>query len=110
MAFVSLGMLELIHSFNIKSEQSILENSILENKYLVMSLIAGIIMQIVVIIIPQLAKIFELTTLTMQQWIITAVISILPIPIIEIQKSINKINEEKSYTKNNIVKRTKYNY
>jgi len=110
MTFFALGTLELIHSFNIKSEQSILENSILENKYLVMSLIAGIIMQIVVIIIPQLAKIFELTTLTMQQWIITAVISILPIPIIEIQKSINKINEEKSYTKNNIVKRTKYNY
>lgn len=110
MTFFALGTLELIHSFNIKSEQSILENSILENKYLVMSLIAGIIMQIVVIIIPQLAKIFELTTLTMQQWIITAVISILPIPIIEIQKSINKINEEKSYKKNNIVKRTKYNY
>ena len=110
MTFFALGTLELIHSFNIKSEQSILENSILENKYLVMSLIAGIIMQVVVIIIPQLAKIFELTTLTMQQWIITAVISILPIPIIEIQKSINKINEEKSYTKNNIVKRTKYNY
>ena len=28
MAFVSLGMLELIHSFNIKSEQSILKSEI----------------------------------------------------------------------------------
>ena len=56
MTFFALGTLELIHSFNIKSEQSILENSILENKYLVMSLIAGIIMQIVVIIIPKINK------------------------------------------------------
>ena len=34
MAFVSLGLLELVHSFNIKSEESIFKIGILENKYL----------------------------------------------------------------------------
>ena len=33
MAFVSLGMLELIHSFNIKSEQSILKSEIFNDKF-----------------------------------------------------------------------------
>ena len=33
MAFVSLGLLELVHSFNIKSEESLFKVGILENKY-----------------------------------------------------------------------------
>ena len=33
MAFVSLGILELVHSFNIKSEGSILNKSFIQNKY-----------------------------------------------------------------------------
>ena len=35
MAFVSLGLLELVHSFNIKSEESLFKTEIFENKYLI---------------------------------------------------------------------------
>ena len=41
MAFVCLGLLELIHSFNIKNEKSIFETGLFENKYLVGSLFIG---------------------------------------------------------------------
>ena len=91
MAFVSLGMLELVHSFNIKSEESIFKIGIFENKYLIGAFILGLILQISVVLIPGLAQIFKLVPLTPIQWIYTAVISILPIIIIEAQKKINEI-------------------
>ena len=92
MAFLTMGFLELIHSINIKSEKSIFEVKILKNKYLIGSIILGILIQIIVVLIPPVANIFELTELNQTQWLITIVISILPIPIMELQKKLNKIN------------------
>lgn len=89
MAFLSLGMLELIHSFNIKSEESIFKIGIFENKYLVGALILGIILQVGVVIIKPLAEIFNLVQLNGMQWLYTILISIAPIPIMEIQKAVN---------------------
>ena len=74
MAFVSLGMLELIHSFNIKSEQSILKSEIFNNKYLIGAFILGAILQIGVVLVPKVADIFKLVPF-----------------IIEIQKKFNEI-------------------
>lgn len=91
MAFVSLGLLELVHSFNIKSEGSILKKGALNNKFLIGSFILGTILQVIVVIIPYFANIFSLVTLNQTQWIYTILISLLPLPIIEMQKWINKI-------------------
>ena len=86
MAFISIGLLELIHSFNIKSEKSIFKTNIFKNKFMIGSFLLGIIVQLIVAIIPQLAEIFKLVPLNQTQWIITLAISILPIPIMELQK------------------------
>ena len=91
MAFLSMGLLELVHSFNIKSEQSIFRIGILENKFLIGSFILGTIVQISVVLIPLLAEIFQLVPLNQTQWIITIMISLLPIPIMELQKKLNEV-------------------
>ena len=96
MAFVSLGLLELVHSFNIKTEESIFKTGIFENKYLIGSFILGTLLQVIVVIVPSLAKIFELVPLNFVQWIYTILISIMPIFIIEVQKMF----KEKSDSKN----------
>ena len=64
MAFISIGLLELVHSFNIKSEKSIFKTGILENKFLIGSFILGIIVQVIVVLIPALANIFNVVKLT----------------------------------------------
>ena len=69
MAFASLGILELVHSFNIKTEESIFKTGIFENKFLVGSFIVGILMQVVVIVVPFFAKMFDLIPLSNMQWI-----------------------------------------
>ena len=90
MAFVAMGLLELVHSFNIKSEQSIFKVGIFENKFLIGSFILGLFVQTIVVIIPTFAEVFKLVPLNQAQWIIALSISILPIPIIELQKKVNE--------------------
>ena len=100
MAFVALGVLELVHSFNIKSEQSIFKIGILENKFLIGSFVLGFFIQTIVVVIPGLANIFKLVPLNQTQWLITLVISFLPIPIMEAQKKLNEFKFGKViYTK-----------
>ena len=86
MAFVSMAMLELVHSFNVKSEESIFKVGIFENKYLIGAFILGTLLQVVVVMVPALANVFSLVPLNGTQWLYTLGISILPIIIIEAQK------------------------
>ena len=95
MAFLSMGLLELVHSFNIKSEQSIFEIGIFENKFLIGSFILGTIIQISVVLNPTLADIFKLVPLNQVQWLIVAIISFLPIPIMELQKKMDLVKGSK---------------
>lgn len=100
MAFISLGVLELVHSFNVKSENSLFKSNIFENKFLIGSFLLGTFIQTIVAIIPMFANIFKLVPLNQTQWIITIIISFLPIPIIEMQKKLNEIKFGKIiYTK-----------
>ena len=55
MAFVALGMLELVHSFNIKSDESIFKVGLFENKYLIGAFVLGTLLQVSVIMIPTFA-------------------------------------------------------
>ena len=102
MAFLSIGFLELIHSFNVKNEKSIFEAGLFENKYLVGSFVLGIFIQAIVVVVPTFAKVFEVVPLNLTQWIITVAISILPVPVIELQKKLdfkNKTVEKKEEKK-----------
>ena len=95
MAFVSLGLLELIHSFNIKSEESIFKIGLLENKYLIGAFILGTLLQIIVVIVPGFASVFKLVPLNSIQWLYIAAISTVPIVVMELQKAVNGFKIEK---------------
>ena len=105
MAFISMGLLELVHSFNIKSEKSVFKVGIWENKFLIGSFVLGILVQTIVVVIPVLANIFNVVNLTKPQWAITLIISISPIPIMELQKKINGMNVK---NKRNILLRIQF--
>ena len=96
MAFVALSTLELVHSFNIRSEESIFKVGFFKNLYLIGAVLLGILLQIIVVVIPEIAKIFDVVPLNYNQWVYTIIISILPIFIMEAQKKINGIRFEKN--------------
>ena len=91
MAFISLSMLELVHSFNIRSENSIFEIGVFKNKYLNIAFLAGAILQIAVVVIKPIAKIFDVVPLNTTQWIFTFAISITPIVIMEFKKKLKEL-------------------
>lgn len=106
MAFLSLGLLELVHSFNVKSENSIFKSGLFENKYLIGAFLIGAILQIGVVVISPIAEIFKLVQLNNVQWLYTILISIAPIPIIEIQKFISRYESYGHLVNNNLEKAT----
>ena len=93
MAFISLSLLELVHSFNVRSEEeSLFKIGIFKNMYLIGAFLLGLILQVAVIAIPSVATIFAATPLNGKQWLYTLLISFLPIIIVEAQKKINEIH------------------
>ena len=90
MAFFALSTLELVHSFNIKSESSIFKVGIFNNMYLIGAVVLGLALQTVVIINPTISQIFGSVPLNSTQWLYVILISVLPLIIMELQKAINE--------------------
>ncbi len=89
MAFAVLSLSQLFHSFNMRSEHSLSEIGIFTNRKLVYSFIICAFLQIIVITVPTLAKVFQVVPLTMRQWAITILLAFVPIIAVELQKKIN---------------------
>lgn len=95
MAFATLSLSELIHAFNMRSEGSVIKAGLFKNIYLVLSFILGVILEVAVITIPQAASIFGVTPLGAAGWVIVALLSLMPLVIVEVQKRFNeRLNKE----------------
>lgn len=84
--FAVLSLSQLFHAFNMRSEHSLRTIGLWSNPKMLLSFIVCAFLQIAVISIEPLAKIFQVTPLSPIQWVLTAVLSFLPIPIVEVQK------------------------
>ncbi len=86
MAFAVLSLSQLFHSFNMRSDYSIFKIKFFSNPQLIFSFILCSLMQIGVISFKPIASIFQVTALDNTQWLIVALLSILPIILVELQK------------------------
>lgn len=84
MAFSVLGISQLLHAFNMRSESSILNRDFFKNKFLLFAFLSGTLLQILVVTF--LSGIFKTVPLSLYQWLVCFGLSILPIPIVELQK------------------------
>lgn len=91
MAFAVLSISQLVHAFNMRSEKSVIKAGLFKNPYLVLSLICGLLLEVSVIMIPQLASVFGVTPLNAAEWTVVAVMSVLPLVIVELQKLFSSI-------------------
>ncbi len=89
MAFAVLSLSQLFHSFNMRSEYSLSEIGIFSNRQLVFSFLICSLLQIAVITVAPLARVFQVIPLTSRQWAITLFLSFVPIIAVEIQKKLN---------------------
>lgn len=89
MSFAVLSLSQLVHAFNMRSEQSVIKAGLFKNKYLILSFIIGTILEVCVIQIPFIAQIFGVIPLDLLQWIIVAVLSAMPLGLVELQKLVS---------------------
>ena len=86
MAFGVLSLSELIHAFNMRSSQSLFRIGFFSNRKMVFAFIICAALQISVMMIPPLAGIFGVATLTSSQWGIVWGFSLVPLVVMEIAK------------------------
>ncbi len=86
MCFAVLSLSQLFHSFNMRSEHSLASIGLFSNRKLVYSFIICAFLQMIVIMVPVLARIFQVVPLNFRQWAITLLLAIAPILIVETQK------------------------
>ena len=87
MAFIVLSLSELVHVFNIRdNKKSIFKTSILNNKKLILAIIASFLLMVVVLFIPALRTIFSLPVLPINNIIEIICLVLAPIGIVEILK------------------------
>ncbi len=89
MAFVSLCMIQLFHSYNLRSQDySLFSIRPLSNKTLNWAFLIGFALLLLVILIPPVSGVFGTASLTVTEWAISIGVAVAIIPLVEIQKLI----------------------
>ena len=90
MAFLTLSMAEIFHSFNMRSQRGSLFSIKHMNKSLFFAGVASLICTTLVIYVPFLAAAFEFEHISIDEYLIALGIAFLVIPIVEIIKLIQR--------------------
>lgn len=77
-AFATLVMAQLIHVFDCRSSRSIFHRNLLQNRYLVLSVLSSLLLLLAVLYIEPLQPIFKTVPLDLRDWAITLVAAGIP--------------------------------
>ena len=86
MAFCVLSLSQLVHSFNMRSEHSVLKLGLFSNRKLVAACGLCAFLMVSVVLFPPLAALFKTTALTLPQWLLVAALSLCPLLVVEGEK------------------------
>lgn len=87
MAFATLGLIQLTHSLNVRSnKKSLFRLGLFSNLYLVGAIAIAAILQLIVIIVPYFNSIFKVKQLNLEQWLIVITAALVIIPVVEVVK------------------------
>ncbi len=90
MAFLTLSMAELFHSFNMRSLDKSLFRTKGHNKILYWTLVGAFVLTLAVLYVPLLNNAFGFAHISFTEFVIALAFAILIIPIVEIQKAIQR--------------------
>ena len=90
MAFLTLSMVEICHSLNMRSRRGSIFTMKTGNTFLYGAMIVSLILTTAVIEVPFLAKAFEFTPIDFHEYIIALGLAVLIIPIMEVVKFVQR--------------------
>lgn len=92
MAFITLSVSQLFHSFNLRSKRkSIFKVGLFTNKLLLWSVIVGIAIQTIIVHTPFFQDVFRIQPLLIKDWIFVIGLSILPVVLNELVKAVKRL-------------------
>lgn len=90
MAFLTLAMAEIFHSFNMRSRRQSIAKMGSINWYLVGAMVLSLVLSTAVIYIPFLAEAFDFAHISLIEYGISLALAVCVIPIVEIVKAIQR--------------------
>ncbi len=94
MAFIVLALSQIFHAFNMRSNRSLFMIGIFSNKIICFAALFSTFMVALVVFMPSLAYAFRLARLSPEMYLTALLLSIIPIPVIEIAKLAGLIKKE----------------
>ncbi|MGI6772819.1 MAG: calcium-translocating P-type ATPase, PMCA-type [Acutalibacteraceae bacterium] len=95
MAFLTLSMAEIFHSFNMRSQRGSIFTIKGQNKFLWFAAVSSFIMTALVIYVPFLSNAFKFTHISLEEFVIAMVLAFTIIPLVEIIKLITRLVTQK---------------
>lgn len=86
MTFAVLSLSQLVHAFHMRSEHPLAQIGFFTNPKLLLAFVICSFLQISVIMLPFAREIFSVVPLSTPAWCVVAILSLLPLPIVELQK------------------------
>jgi len=87
MAFATLAFIQLAHAFNVRSSKdSVMKIGLFSNPYMLAAAFLSAGLMAAVILVPGLAPLFRVSSLSLTQWSIVVGLSLLIIPLVELVK------------------------
>lgn len=90
MAFLTLSMVEIFHSLNMRSRRGSLFTMHSQNLFLYGAMIVSLILTTVVIEVPAIAAMFDFATIEWNEYLVALGLAFLIIPIMEVVKAIQR--------------------
>jgi len=90
MAFLTLSMVEIFHSLNMRSRRGSIFRMKTHNVFLYGAMIVSFILTTAVIEIPFLAKAFEFTPIALPEYLMALGLAVMIIPIMEVVKAVQR--------------------
>lgn len=98
MAFCTIVFSQRFYSFSQRSNtKSIFSKGFFENKALIGSVLLSAALMLVLVIIPPVREVFQLSALEQNEWMMIFVLSLIPTVLIEVKKAITRLMEVRKH-------------
>ena len=91
MAFLTLSMIEIFHSFNMRSRTESLFSLKKQNRWLWGTLAFSLLVTAAVIFVPFLNRAFSFQPITLKEYLLALALALSVIPVVEIEKAIRRM-------------------
>ena len=86
--FAVLALSQLVHAWNVRSSKSLFSIGFFSNPWMTRAFFASLSLQLLVLFVPQLQKIFKVVSLDATHWLYVVILSFVPLLAVEIGKAV----------------------